>query len=80
VSKIQPVIGREVAYMWFKHEDHDERSDQPIGPVGFVYADQTEEERQGWRPFDPNRRPDPWYGLVDAQRVAAELGVELRET
>lgn len=75
--KLVPAGGRVVAAVWFKEED-ETATGEPYGPAGFVYTDQTDDERRGWRPFDPNREPDPWYPLSYVEKVAAELGVEVQ--
>jgi hypothetical protein len=74
-----PDSNKTVVGVWFKDEDYDETSDQPIGPMGFIYEGEGD-PRQVGRPFDPNRQPDPWVGYRDAGRIADELGVPLRSS
>lgn len=63
--------------MTFKHEGEDT---EPYGPVHVYRASELDENgRSKPRPFDPNRKPDPWMGLAAAERLAAEHGVELEE-
>jgi hypothetical protein len=57
----------------FKYED-EVAGRVPVGPV-WVFADGADPFAP--RPFDPNREPDPWVTLPQAQKIAAEHGVEL---
>jgi hypothetical protein len=57
----------------FKHED--EVDGMPIGPLGVFDEDSPPQPRA----FDPNREPEPWVTLADAERVAEQHGVELEE-
>jgi hypothetical protein len=80
---LTPERGRAVAYLEFKHEDAIRRV--PVGPAGIVYKDQLlangqRDPQTMWRTFDPNREPDPWFKLPDIERLARELGVEVRES
>jgi len=77
VPPIHPETGRTVVAVWFKDEGYDEPTDQPIGPVGFIYEDS---DPSGARPFDPNRKPDPWVGRENAVALAEKYVVEFRET
>jgi hypothetical protein len=61
-------------HVTFKHED--EIDGMPVGPVTIWDDDEPREPR----PFDPNREPQPWITLADAERAADELGVTLEES
>lgn len=56
----------------FKHED--EAEGIPIGPLG-IYEDGADPFTP--RPFDPDRKPDPWVTITYAEEVAADHGVDL---
>ena len=81
--KLTPETGREVAWLWFKHEDEDGRG--AVGPAGFTYKDQLlpngeVNPKTLWRKFDPNRGPDPWYYLHQIETLARKMGLEVRES
>jgi hypothetical protein len=58
----------------FKHED--EANGEPIGPV-YVIGNDVEPFEP--RPFDPDREPDPWVTLSQAQAIADEHNTDLEE-
>lgn len=67
----EPAPGHTLVAVWLKDEGED--ADGPYGPIGFRY----EEPAAAWRPFDPNREPDPWFGYKQAKKLAKKYGVPL---
>lgn len=60
-------------------KDEDEINGMPIGPVVEGTLNESGYPTGNPRPFDPNREPDPFFTLRQAQDMARARGLELYE-
>lgn len=66
--------------VWFKDEDEDEQTFQPLGPIGLQVGGTVPGQRGNERPvvIDFCRGDGPeWFGKGTAKALADELGVPL---
>jgi hypothetical protein len=68
----QPDPAKKLLAVVIKDEGDDPNEvDGFVGPISFRY----EGVQKMWRKFDPNRAPDPWFSLTQAEDLAESLGV-----
>ena len=60
-------------------KDEDEINGMPLGEVFLATINGAGYPAGEPRPFDPNREPDPWFTLAEAQALAKEKGLPLVE-